>query len=106
MKSRRVVLRERAAKDVEEAVDDYLNQGAEPAASGLIDALETAFAQIARFPAAGSPRYALELNLPGLRSWPLHGFPYLLFYLERGTHVDVWRVLHQERDIPAWMREA
>ncbi len=106
MKSRRVVLREKAAKDVEEAVDYYLSQGAERAASGLIDALETAFAQIARFPTAGSPRYGLELNLPGLRSWPLHGFPYLLFYLERGTHVDVWRVLHQERDIPAWMREA
>lgn len=106
MKSRRVVLREKAAQDVEEAVDYYLSPEAERAASGLIDALETAFAQIARFPTAGSPRYALELNLPGLRSWPLHGFPYLLFYLERDTHIDVWRVLHQERDIPAGMREA
>jgi toxin ParE1/3/4 len=26
--------------------------------------------------------------------------------VERSDHVDVWRVLHAERDIPAWMRES
>ena len=41
-----------------------------------------------------------ELNLPGLRSWPLTHYPYLVFYLERADHVDVWRVLHGQRDIP------
>ncbi len=32
-------------------------------------------------------------------------FPYLLFYLERETSVDVWRLLHTSRDIPASLRE-
>ena len=40
-----------------------------------------------------------------LRSWPLRGYPYLVFYVERDDHVDVWRLLHAERDIPAWLRE-
>ena len=30
-------------------------------------------------------------------------FPYLIFYFERDDCVDVWRVLHGQRDIPAWM---
>jgi hypothetical protein len=28
-----------------------------------------------------------------------------VFYVERDEHVDVWRVLHAQRDIPAWMDE-
>jgi len=31
-------------------------------------------------------------------------FPYLAFYVERADHVDVWRVLHGARDIPAWLK--
>jgi toxin ParE1/3/4 len=30
----------------------------------------------------------------------------LIFYVEKDDHVDVWRVLHGQRDIPASMREA
>jgi toxin ParE1/3/4 len=29
----------------------------------------------------------------------------LVFYFERADDVDVWRVLHGQRDIPAWMKE-
>ena len=32
-------------------------------------------------------------------------YPYLLFYVERHDTIDVWRVLHGERDIPTWRRE-
>ena len=60
---------------------------------------------LGRHPATGSPRYAHELNLPGLRSWPLTRYPYLIFYVERPDHVDVWRVLQGQRDIPAWMQD-
>jgi toxin ParE1/3/4 len=51
----------------------------------------------------GSPQHAHELNLPGLRFWPLTRFPYLGFYFERSDVVDVWRVLHAKRDTLAWM---
>jgi toxin ParE1/3/4 len=100
-----VIPREQASRDIEESVDHYLSESGEKIALGFIDALERAFGHIARHPASGSSRYAHELDLPGLRSWPLRRYPYLVFYVERGDHVDVWRVLQSERDIPAWMRE-
>lgn len=105
MKAKAVVPRERANRDVDEAIAHYLSEGAEQAAAGFIDELERAYAHIGRHPGTGSPRYAHELNLPGLRVWPLTRYPHLVFYVERPDHVEVWRVLHGQRDIPAWMRE-
>jgi len=100
-----VVPRELANQDIDDAIAYYLGEGAEQAAFGFIDALEQAYAQIARHPASGSPRYAHELNLPGLRFCPLARYPYLVFYVERPQHIDVWRVLHSQQNIPAWMQE-
>jgi toxin ParE1/3/4 len=59
---------------------------------------------IATRPAAGSPPYGQELGLPGLRHRRLRRFPYLVFYVEREDHIDVWRVLHAQRDIPVRLR--
>lgn len=105
MKAKPVVPREQARRDVDDAVAYYLREGAAAAAVGFIDALEQAYAHIGRHRASGSLCYAHELNLPGLRCWPLHRYPYLVFYLDHADHVDVWRVLHGRRDIPAWMLE-
>jgi toxin ParE1/3/4 len=99
-----VVPRELANRDVEEAIDHYLKEGAAQAALGFIEALEQAYAHIGRYPATGSPRYAHELNLPGLRSWPVSRYPYLVFYVEGDDRIDVWRVLHAKRDLPAWLQ--
>ena len=104
MKARQVIPREQARRDVNEAIAHYLAEGSRQVAMGFVDALEQAYAHIARHPATGSPRYAHELNLPGLRSWPLARYPHLVFYVERTDHIDVWRVLHGQRDIPAWMQ--
>jgi toxin ParE1/3/4 len=90
---------------VTDAIDYYLRESAEGAASGFVDALEQAYAHISRNPATGSPRYGHELNLPGVRSWPLARYPYLVFYVEQPDHIDVWRVLHARQHIPAWMQE-
>jgi toxin ParE1/3/4 len=100
-----IVPRELARRDVEEAVDYYARAAGSDVAVGLIDALQSAYASIARHPGTGSNRYAHELNLPGLRSRRLKRYPYLVFYVEREDHIDVWRVLHAQRDIPAWMQE-
>ena len=104
MKAKPVVARELAAQDVEDAIAFYLSEGSEKAALGFVDALEDAYAHIGRHPATGSPRYALDLNLPGLRFWPLKRYPYLVFYVEHADRIDVWRVLHGQSDIPAWMQ--
>jgi len=105
MKLKPVVPREQAHRDIEDVIAYYLSEGAEAAALGFIDALEKTCIHVARHPATGSPRYAHELNLPGLRFWPLARYPYLVFYIEQTDHIDVWRVLHSQRDIPARMRE-
>lgn len=105
MKGRPVIPRQRALRDIEEAVAWYLGEDAASAALGFIDAVEQAFEHIGRNPAAGSPRYALELNLPGLRWWPLARYPYLVFYVEAVDHVDIWRVLAAPRNIPVWLQE-
>jgi toxin ParE1/3/4 len=105
VKSKPVIPRARADQDVDEAIDYYLSENAPEAALGFIDALEQAYSHISRHPETGSSRYAGELNLPGLRFWPLRKYPHLLFYLERTDHIDVWRVLHGSRYIPGWMRD-
>lgn len=105
MTTKPVVPRELANLDIDDAIAYCLSEGAEPAALGFIDALVQAFAHIARHPATGSPRSAHELNLPGLRFWSLARYPHLVFYVERSEHIDVWRVLHGQRDISAWMQE-
>ena len=105
MKTKRVVPREQARRDADEIVDRYLAEGAEQAAIGFIDALERAYLRIGKHPAIGPPRYAHELNLPGLRFWALKRYPYLVFYVEHPDHIDIWRILHGERDISSWMRD-
>ncbi len=100
-----VIPRALASRDVDQAIDHYLDEGGERVGLGFIDALEKAYRHIARHPASGAPRYAQELDLPGLRAWPLKRYPYLVFYVERDDHIDVWRVFHSQRDLPAWMRE-
>lgn len=98
------ILRDLARRDVEAAVEHYSAVAGEAVAVGFIDALERAFDHLARHPATGSPRHAHELDLPGLRVWAVKRYPYPVFYVERDEHLDVWRVLHAERDIPASVR--
>jgi toxin ParE1/3/4 len=105
MKFKPIIPRIVALRDVEDAVDYYLNEASEQVALGFIDALEQAYTHIARHPTTGSTRYAHELDLPELRSWPVKRYPFLVFYVERPDHIDVWRVLHGQRDIPSWLRE-
>ena len=101
-----IVPRELANRDVEEAVDHYLVEATAKVALGFVDELEKAYARIGRHPESGSPRCAHQLGLADLRFWRLGRYPHLIFYVERDEHIDVWRVLHEQRDIPTWMSEA
>ena len=105
MSGKPVLPRDLARRDVEAAVDYYAREAGPDVALGFIEALRSAYRTIADHPALGSPRYAQELALPGLRRWEVKGFPYLVFYIDRRDHIDVWRVLHGRRDIPSRMRE-
>lgn len=103
MQAKPIIPREQAERDVDDALTYYLDENATEAAHGFIDALESTYQHISQFPASGFPRYAHELNLPELRHWSLGDYPYLVFYVEQPQHIDVWRILHSQRDIPEFL---
>jgi toxin ParE1/3/4 len=101
-----VVPRRLATQDLRDAAAHYAAEVDAATARRFIDAVEQAFALIARRPSIGSPRFAVELDWPGLRTQPVQGFPYLVFYLEQTDHLDVLRVLHAHRDVPGSLQDA
>lgn len=92
-----------AVRDVDEAVTYYRDAAGSQVALDFIDSLEEAIAQVCAYPLSGSLRFAFELEIPDLRSWKLARFPHLLFYVPDGDRIDIWRVLHARRDIPAYL---
>lgn len=103
MSTKPVVPRAPADRDIDAAFEHYLITAGPPVAVRFMDALETAYAHIALHPGTGSPRYGHLLNLPGLRSWSLTRFPYLVFYMELPHEIDVLHVLHESMDLPEWL---
>lgn len=101
-----VVWRPTARRDVAEAAHWYAKQANLATGERFLLAVEQALSHLSQHPGSGSPRHALLLQIEGLRAWPVHGFPYLVFYIEQPSHLDVWRVLHAQRDIPAWMTDS
>jgi toxin ParE1/3/4 len=96
-----VTLRERATQDGEDAVQYFEAETPPGTAEDFVDGLEQALKHLSRHPLTGSLRYAFELGIPELRTWPLRRFPYLIFYIADREHVDIWRIMHAHRDIPA-----
>lgn len=94
-----VQLRRLAGADIDAAVEYYSSEAGPDVATRYIDALEQGLNHIGRHPGHGSLSFAYELDIPELRSWPLTRFPYVIFYVERETRIDVWRILHSPRDI-------
>lgn len=99
--ARTVRVRELAAADLETAIEHYSGEAGRRVALDLIDVVERSIRRIARNPGLGSLRSAHELGIPGLRAVPLHPLPYIMFCVAIDDSVDVWRILHTRRDIPA-----
>ena len=100
MTAARASLRRRARRDVDAIALYYIESGSAKAADAFIDALQKTVSRLSAHPSIGSPTLGHELGLPGLRTWPVKSFPYLVCYVHRDNVVDVWRVLHLHRDIP------
>lgn len=103
--SARLRFRDQALADVEAAARWYAEQAGGKVAGRFLVALEDAYAHIARHPGTGSARWGHALNLPGLRHWPLAHFPQLVFFTENPEYIEILRVLHGSRDIPASLAE-
>ena len=96
-----VVVLPRAEQDIGDVIGRYLEEAGVDVAQRFTEALAGAFALLAPNPAMDSLRQASALALPGMRCWPLRPWPHVIFCLERERQVDVVRVLHGARDIPA-----
>lgn len=105
MKPLPIIRRRQAREDIDAIVQHYMGEAGSRVALHFVVALEQAMQHVSGFPDSGSPRYARLMAHSGLRSWPVKAFPYLIFYIAGSTQIDVWRVLHGERDIPSCLHD-
>ena len=96
------LLRPQAREDRRHEVSYHRGKAGEGTALRLVSALEQALLQLSRDPGIGSPTIGQALEIEGLRSWRLNGFPLSLWYFERERHVDVVRLVGQRME-PPWM---
>ena len=101
MKAKLVLRRKSARLDIDMAAGHYEAEAGPDVALRFVNAVEATFRFIGNQPSAGSSLWATQLGISGLRSRPVARFPYVVFYFEQDEHVEVWRVLHVRRDIPA-----
>jgi toxin ParE1/3/4 len=99
--ARTVRLRQLAAADLDDASEYYRREAGEQTALDFIDAVERGIKRIRRSSHVGSLRFAYELAIPDLRALPLQRFPNVVFYVVTDEEIDVWRILHTRRDVPA-----
>lgn len=96
-------LRTVAAADIDYAVTYYRNEAGPEVAVNFVDELEAAIAHLLQHSMTGSLRFSYELEIPGLRGWPVQKFPFLVFYVADDERIDIWRVRHAHRDIPTFL---
>jgi len=98
-------LRPQALSDRKESARYYRRQAGSTVAENMVIAARKALDQIERNPGMGSPRIGEILDIPGLRSWRLSGFPLLWFYFERDDYLDFTRLLGERQDILSILRD-
>lgn len=92
------VLRPAAREDRRHEVRYHRTKAGEGTALRQVAALQEALLQLSRDPGIGSPAIGQTLDVDGLRSWRLNGFPLSLWYFERDSHVDVVRLVGQRME--------
>lgn len=101
---KQVRLHRRAVLDIEDAAAYYQAEAEKGMAECFARAVEAQLVRIAEFPALGSLRFSMELGIPQLRSSAVSSFPFSIFYMETSGSLNIVRVLHNSRDIPAAFR--
>lgn len=101
-----VRIRPKADNDLDDHIN-YIAQDNFNAALRFLEAVESTYTKIGEFPAIGSPRYTHLHLLENVRVWAIKGFEnHLIFYIERQDYIDIIRVLHSARDIPALLLDS
>lgn len=98
---KRLLVRPLAKSDLDEQAK-YIADDSLDAALRFLDAAESAFERLRESPKIGRRREFTHRELAGVRSWPVPGFEkHIIFYREETGHVEILRVLHAARDLPA-----
>jgi len=92
-------LRPQARADLRAEIIYYRKLAGKHIANELAGAADDALRHLQQNPGTGSPRIGQELDIPGLRSWRVSGFPLIWFYFEREDCLDVVRLLGERQDI-------
>ena len=101
MPERRIVVRPHAADDIEE-IFATIAADQPGAAERFESSVRRECELLAAFPYLGRARAFRSPALRGLRSRPISGFAsWLVFYRVEGDVIEVVRVLHGARDLPA-----
>jgi toxin ParE1/3/4 len=105
MKRRKVFLWPKAREDVIH-IRRYIAEDNPEVAEAFHDAFQEACSALLDLPEMGSRRHFGNPNLRGLRMLLVPKFEkYLIFYLNTDDGLEVVRVIHGARDIPALFRE-
>jgi toxin ParE1/3/4 len=101
----RVLVRPQAEEEVDAIVATIARDNLDTAVR-FYDRVQESFEFLADWPQAGTRRRTRDPALRGLRSYPIRGYrTYLVFYLPLADGgVDIVRVIHGARDIPAALR--
>ena len=96
-----IAFRRKALEDIEGIVR-YIAADSPRAAQAFREALEQACSVLAEMPDMGMHRNFGHPRLTDIRLWPLRQFEkYLLVYRTQGETLDIIRVVHGARDLPA-----
>ena len=90
--------RRQAKLDLAAEVRYYRGEGGTAVARRVRPAIQKACRQLESNPSIGSPSLGQELDILGLRTWLVPGFPLALWYFDRPDHVDVVRVVGVRQD--------
>lgn len=95
-----LVIRPQADSDIDTAFD-YLKQDNPKVAIDFLNAVEHNFSLIKQNPKIGSCKYEGLFPVKGLRFFKTGKFPWLIFYFYNHPTIDIVRILHSTRDLPA-----
>lgn len=99
-------LRPQARLDRLAEVRYYRQEAGSAIAERLVQASAQALDQIEQQPGMGSPTLGKSLDMEGLRTWRIKGFPLIWFYFERADHLDVVRLLGERQDAVALLMQS
>jgi toxin ParE1/3/4 len=95
----------RAQAEVDEEAAHYQATDSLETATRFLDELCQVFERLVAFPHLGTPWPTTRPELLGLRRRLLPHFPYSVFYLPTEHTIEIVRVLHNSRDLPARLED-